>query len=61
MSTKKAAALVAGSGTGAYRGITGSFGMKISVNEVDVKPVCNGTSPFVSQLILVTATGNVSY
>ena|SRR5579859_3079841 len=55
------APVVAGSGTGAYRGITGSFSMKVSIDEVDVKPACDGTGQFASQLILMDGSGNVSY
>ena len=55
------APVVAGSGTGAYEGITGSYTTTVTVDEVDVKPVCNGTSPFISQVILFNGTGTVSY
>jgi hypothetical protein len=56
-----AAPIVAGSGTGAYAGITGSYTTKVTVDEVDKKPVCNGTSPFISQVILLNGAGTVSY
>ena len=55
------APVVAGSGTGSYRGISGAFTMTATIDEVDVKPVCNGTSKFLSQLILLDGTGTVSY
>lgn len=55
------APVVAGSGAGAYAGITGSYTMTVTVDEVDVKPVCDGTSPFISQVILLNGTGTVSY
>ena len=55
------APVVTGSGTGAYRGITGTFDVTVTIEEVDVKPVCNGTSGFLSQLILLDGTGAVSY
>lgn len=55
------APVVAGSGTGRYRGITGDFTLTVKIDEVDVKPVCNGTSKFLSQLILLDGTGAVSY
>jgi hypothetical protein len=55
------APVVAGSGTGRYRGITGDFTLTITIDEVDVKPVCNGTSKFLSQVILLDGTGTVSY
>lgn len=53
--------IVAGSGTGGYRGITGTFGVTVTIEEVDVKPVCNGTSGFLSQIILLDGAGSVSY
>ena len=55
------APVVAGSGIGRYRGITGEFTLTVKIDEVDVKPVCNGTSKFLSQLILMDGTGAVSY
>jgi hypothetical protein len=55
------APVVAGSGTGAYRGVTGGFAITVTIDEVDVKPVCNGTSGFLSQIILFDGTGTVSY
>jgi hypothetical protein len=53
--------VVPGSGTGLYRGIGGSFSVTVTIDEVDVKPVCNGTSRFLSQVILMTGTGTVSF
>lgn len=53
--------VVAGSGTGLYRGISGSFAMAVTVDEVDVKPVCDGTGKFLSQVILLTGAGTVSF
>ena len=50
-----------GSGTGRYRGITGHFALTVKIEEVGVKPVCDGTSRFLSQLILLDGTGTVSY
>lgn len=55
------APVVAGSGTGAYAGITGSYTVTVTVDEVDVKPVCDGTSPFISQVILLNGAGTLSY
>lgn len=53
--------VVAGSGTGSYQGISGSFTMTVTIDEVDVKPVCNGTSKFLSQVILLAGAGTVSF
>jgi hypothetical protein len=55
------APVVAGSGTGAYAGITGSYTMTVTVDEVDVKPVCDGTSAFIAQVVLLNGAGTVSY
>jgi hypothetical protein len=55
------APVVLNSGSGLYRGITGSYALTVQIDEVDVKPVCNGTSPFISQVILMDGTGTVSY
>jgi hypothetical protein len=53
--------VVAGSGTGWYRGISGSLDMSITIDEVDVKPCPGGTSPFISQLIFLAGSGRVSF
>jgi hypothetical protein len=52
--------IVAGSGTGSYRGISGSFIVTGTIDEVDVKPVCDGTSKFLSQVIVLAGSGTVS-
>jgi hypothetical protein len=53
--------VVAGSGTGSYRGISGSVNMTVTVDEVDVKPCPGGTSGFLSQLIFLAGSGTVSF
>ena len=53
--------VVAGSGTGAYRGISGSFTVTVTIDEVDVKPVCDGTSAFLAQVVLIAGPGRVSF
>ena len=53
--------VVAGSGTGSYRGISGRFTVTVTIDEVEVKPVCDGTSKFLSQVILLTGSGTVSF
>jgi hypothetical protein len=32
----------------------------VTIDEVDVKPVCNGTSKFLSQVILLAGAGTVT-
>jgi hypothetical protein len=53
--------IVAGSGTGSYQGISGSFTVTGTIDEVDVKPACDGTSKFLSQVILLAGSGTVSF
>jgi hypothetical protein len=52
--------IVAGSGTGSYRGISGTFTVTATIDEIDVKPVCDGTSPFRSQVVFIVGLGTVS-
>jgi hypothetical protein len=52
--------VVPGSGTGLYKGISGSFSVTATIDEVDVKPVCNGTSRFLAQVILLVGSGTVA-
>ena len=61
ISVTAAAPIVAGSGTGSYRGISGGFTLRVTIDEVDVKPVCDGTSKFLSQVILMTGSGSVAF
>jgi hypothetical protein len=53
--------VVAGSGTGSYRGVAGSISMTVTIDEVDVKPCPGGTSKFLSQLIVFAGSGTVSF
>jgi hypothetical protein len=52
--------IVAGSGTGAYRGIKGSFVVTATIDEVDAKANCSGSSALLSQTIVMTGPGTVS-
>lgn len=56
--TATATPIVAGSGTGAYRGIGGTFNMTVSIAEVDPKLKC-GTGQYV-EAIFITGSGTVS-
>jgi hypothetical protein len=53
------APVVAGSGTGAYRGIGGSFTLTATVDEIDAKSACTATGRFLAQVIVVTGGGIV--
>ena len=52
--------IVTGSGTGSYRGISGTFTVTATIDEIDVKPVCDGTSPFRAQVVFMVGSGTVS-
>jgi hypothetical protein len=52
--------VVAGSGTGLYKGIKGSLTMKVTIDEVDIRPCPGGTSKFLSQNIFLVGSGTVS-
>jgi hypothetical protein len=60
VSVTGAAPVRAGSGTGAYRGITGGFDLTITVDEVDVKAKCSPDSALLYEEIVITGPGTVS-
>lgn len=52
--------IVRGSGTGAYRGISGTFTMTITLYEDwRHEPGCNETTPFAAQLITIEGSGSI--
>jgi hypothetical protein len=53
--------IVAGSGTGAYRGIRGSFSVTLTLNEVEARPCQPSPGPFRAQLITMAGSGTVSF
>ena len=53
--------IVAGSGTGAYRGIRGSFPVTITLNEVEARPCRPSPGAFRAQLITVAGSGSLSF
>jgi hypothetical protein len=53
------APIVAGSGTGAYRGISGTFNLTATIDEIDVKSACTATGKFRAQVILIIGSGTV--
>jgi hypothetical protein len=62
MSATAATPIVAGSGTGAYRGIRGSFSVTLTGNEVEARPCGpNRPSAFRSQLLTAAGSGTVSF
>ncbi|MGH3733804.1 MAG: hypothetical protein ACRDVC_10630 [Acidimicrobiales bacterium] len=56
------ASIDAGSGAGAYRGISGTFYLTIAINEVESPPACprTDTAPFLAQSVFTTGLGTVS-
>jgi hypothetical protein len=56
------APIVEGSGTRAYRGLSGTFTLTITINEVDSWPTCpkTDTAPFLAQTVFLTGAGTVS-
>jgi len=52
--------IVAGSGTGAYRGIRGSFPVTLTLNEVEARPCQPSPGAFHAQLITVAGSGIIS-
>jgi len=63
VSVTGAAPVVAGSGTGAYKGIGGTFMLTFSGNEVDAKPGCQpfSGSPLLAQTVVIAGSGTVSF
>jgi hypothetical protein len=53
--------IVAGSGTGAYRGIRGVFPVTITLNEVEARPCQPSPDAFHAQLITLAGSGTVSF
>jgi len=53
--------IVAGSGTGAYHRIRGSFPVILTLNEVEARPCQPSPGGFRAQLITVTGSGTISF
>jgi hypothetical protein len=54
--------VIAGTGTGAYKGLQGSLHMTITINEVEEWPTCpkTDTSPYLAQSVFITGAGSMS-
>lgn len=54
--------IVPASGTNAYKGISGTLSMTVTINEVAEAPNCpkTDTSPFLAQTVFFTGSGKVS-
>lgn len=55
------APVIAGSGTGAYRGITGNFSMTVHMDEVIPNPPCLNIVAPLAELIVLDGTGTLSH
>src|SRR5215471_10784998 len=53
--------IVAGSGTGAYHRIRGSFPVTLTLNEVEARPCQPSPGAFRAQLITVAGSGTISF
>lgn len=53
--------IVAGSGTGAYHRIRGSFPVTLTLNEVEARPCQPSSGKFRAQLITVAGSGTISF
>ena len=53
--------IVAGSGSGAYRGIRGGFPVTLTLNEVEARPCEPSPGAFRAQLITVAGSGTISF
>ena len=53
--------IVAGSGTGAYHRIRGSFPVTLRLNEVEARPCQPSSGKFRAQLITVAGSGTISF
>jgi hypothetical protein len=56
-----AAPVVTGSGTGAYRGITGRFDLTVTIAEIVAPSTCNLSEPRLGQAAFMTGSGTVSF
>jgi len=59
-SVSNAAPVVAGSGTGSYRGIRGTFMLTATLDEVYRPTDCSETSPYLAQAIVISGFGMVT-
>jgi hypothetical protein len=52
--------VVAGSGTGSYQGIRGTFMLTVTLDEVYRQAGCSETSPYLAQAIVIAGSGVVA-
>jgi len=56
-----AAPIVEGSGTGAYKRISGVFDLTVTIDEVDTKPNCDASAQFRAEAIVITGSGTIAF
>jgi hypothetical protein len=61
VSATGAAPIVARSGAGLYRGISGSFNLTVTIDEISARVKCSVSSPFAAEAIVITGSGIVSF
>ena len=59
MSVSDPVPIVPGSGTGAYRGIAGTFAMSLTLNEVHGSP-CTTSLSILRQVIVLSGAGKIT-
>jgi hypothetical protein len=59
-SVSSPAPVIAGSGTGSYQGIGGTFMLTATLDEVYQPAGCSETSPYLAQVIVITGSGMVT-
>jgi hypothetical protein len=60
-SVSGAVPIVAGSGTGSYKGVTGTFNLTVTLDEVYKPGACHETGAYLAQSIVTTGLGTVSF
>lgn len=62
VSVSGGASIDSGSGTGAYKGLSGTITLTITINEVESPPRCptTDTSPLLAQTVFISGFGSVS-
>ncbi|HKT06093.1 MAG TPA: hypothetical protein VJT31_41835 [Rugosimonospora sp.] len=53
--------VVAGSGTGSYKGIRGTFNLTITLDEVYRRSACSESGDYLAQAIVTTGSGTVAF
>jgi hypothetical protein len=60
VSVSGAVPVVPGSGTGSYKGISGTFNLTITLDEVYRRTACSETGAYLAQSIVTTGSGTVA-